>query len=171
MKLSGTSPRWNKPCYQNFLLVGMPPKDLWVDITQAWLRQGLNIDDCWKRACSVTNEWVYEANSTLELKSRIRQRRMPQNDMCIPLKNRTLAEVLDPQPEASVVIKKFLDWIDRVDVASQEGLPKPIFEAADGSPIFPDGEETWSHSCTPSSVVCRHRSRHHRIAATHRSIL
>ena len=136
----------NKQRYQNFLLVGLPPKDLWVDITAAWLRQGLNIDDCWKRACSVTNEWEYSADPALELKSRIRQRRMPQNERSIPLKNRTLAEVLDPQPEASAVIKRLLDWIDRVDAASQEGLPKPMFEDADGSPIFPDDEEPWSHA-------------------------
>ena len=169
MKLSGHV--CNKLCYQNFLLVGLPPKDLWVDITQAWLRQGLNIDDCWKRACSVTNEWEYEANPTLELKSRIRERRKPQNEQCIPLKNRTLAEVLDPQPEASAVIKRLLDWIDRVDIASQEGLPKPVFEAADGSPIFPDGEEPWSHACTPSLVACRHRTRRHRTAAINHTIL
>ena len=161
----------NKLCYQNFLLVGLPPKDLWVDITQAWLRQGLNIDDCWKRACSVTNEWEYDANPALELKSRIQERRKPRNEQCIPLKNRTLAEVLDPQPEASAVIKKLLDWIDRVDIASQEGLPKPVFEAADGSPIFPDGEEPWSHACTPSLVACRHRTRRHRTAAINHTIM
>jgi len=161
----------NKVCYQNFLLVGLPPKDLWVDITQAWLRQGLNIDDCWKRVCSVTNEWEYDANPALELKSRIQERRKPRNEQCIPLKNRTLAEVLDPQPDASAVIKRLLNWIDRVGIASQEGLPKPVFEAADGSPIFPDGEEPWSHACTPSPVACRHRIRRHRIAIIHHTIL
>ena len=40
-----------------------------------------------------------------------------------------------------------LDWIDRVDYASQRGEPKPAFAAADGGTIFPcEGDEmehTW----------------------------
>ena len=56
---------------------------------------------------------------------------------------RTLAEILDPQPEASVVIKRLLDWIDWADQNSQAGLPKPPFETEDGEPIFPEEEEAW----------------------------
>ena len=123
---------------RNFLLCGLPPKDLWEDVSQAWLSAGLNIDDCWKRACSVTNEWVYDAGPGL-LKTRIRQRIMTERS--IPLKNRTLTEVLNPQPEASVVMQRLLVWIDRVDRASQSGAPKPDFETEEGEPIFPEDEE------------------------------
>ena len=71
---------------QNLMLTGLPPKDLWEDISQLWLRAGINIDDAWKRACSVTNEWVYEPGPG-PLRSRIRQRIM--RERSIPLKNRS----------------------------------------------------------------------------------
>ena len=71
---------------QNLMLTGLPPKDLWEDISQLWLRAGINIDDAWKRARSVTNEWVYEPGPG-PLKSRIRQRIM--HERSIPLKNRS----------------------------------------------------------------------------------
>ena len=122
------------------MLCGLPPKDLWEDVSQAWIRAGLNVDDCWKRTCSVTNEWVYEAGAG-PLKSRIKQRFSIERS--IPLKNRTLAEVLNPQPEASLVMKRLLDWIDRVDMASQTGLPRPAFETEEGEHIFPEGDEPW----------------------------
>ena len=125
---------------RNCLLCGLPPKDLWEDVSQAWLRAGLNVDDCWRRACSVTNEWVYDAGPGL-LKARIQQRIMTERS--IPLKSRTLSEVLDPQPAASAVIKKLLDWIDRVDIASQTGAPKPLFETEEGDPIFPEDDDPW----------------------------
>ena len=56
---------------------------------------------------------------------------------------RSLAEILDPQPEACVVIKRLLDWIDWADQNSQAGLPKPPFETEQGEPIFPEEEEAW----------------------------
>ena len=92
---------------RNFLLCGLPPKDLWEDVTDAWRRAGLNIVDCWKRACSVTNEWVYDHQPDKPLKSRVQQRLITERG--IPLKNRTLGETLDPQPQASVVFKRLLD--------------------------------------------------------------
>ena len=92
---------------RNFLLCGLPPKDLWEDVSLAWARAGLNVADCWKRACSVTNEWVYDDQPTKPLKSRITQRLISERG--IPLKNRTLPDVLNPQPDASVVFKRLLD--------------------------------------------------------------
>ena len=92
---------------ENFVLCGLPPKDLWEDVTDAWRRAGLNVADCWKRACAVTNEWVYDHQPEKPLKSRIQQRHITEKG--IPLKNRTLAETLDPQPEASAVFKRLLD--------------------------------------------------------------
>ena len=92
---------------RNFLLCGLPPKDIWEDASEAWARAGLNVADCWKRACSVTNEWVYDHQPDRPLKARIQQRLISERG--IPLKNRTLAETLDPQPEASAVYKRLLD--------------------------------------------------------------
>ena len=82
---------------QNFLLTGLPPKDLWEDVSEAWRRAGLNVDDCWKRALSVCNEWLCEPGVG-PLKTLVRQRIC--HERSVPLKNRTLAEVLDPQPES-----------------------------------------------------------------------
>merc|ERR1712078_705374 len=46
-------------------------------------------------------------------------------------------------PRALAVIKRLLDWISRVDLASQQGLPRPAFKTVDGDPIFPPEEEQW----------------------------
>ena len=99
------------------------------------------MDDCWRRACSVTNEWVYDATAPAPLKGRIKQRFC--SEYSVPLKNRDLAEVLSPQPDASIVINRLLNWIDRVDNASQAGSAKPAFETEGGQPIFPEGDEPW----------------------------
>lgn len=39
-------------------------------------------------------------------------------------------------------IRELLDWIDRVDFASQGGLPPPPFKTREGQDIFPD-EKWW----------------------------
>ena len=44
---------------KNVQLVGLPPKDMMEEVEAAWARAGLNVDECWRRAVSVTNEWVY----------------------------------------------------------------------------------------------------------------
>ena len=58
-------------------------------------------------------------------------------------KKQAPAECLNPQPEAHVVFQRVLDWIDRCDVASQTGAPKPEFQTTGGEPIFPESEEPW----------------------------
>ena len=58
-------------------------------------------------------------------------------------KKQAPAECLNPQPEAHVVFQRVLDWIDRCDVASQTGAPKPEFQTSSGEPIFPEDEEPW----------------------------
>ena len=73
------------------------------------------------------------------LKDRIRQKF--DDERGIPLKHRTFAETLNPQLAASVVIKKLLDWIDRVD--RRTCAAKPPFETEDGQSIFPDNDELW----------------------------
>ena len=109
---------------KNFLLCGLPPKDMWEDVAEAWLRAGLNVPDCWKRACSVTNEWVYDDQPTKPLKSRITQRLISERG--IPLKNRTLPDVLNPQPDASVVFKRLLE-------SGRTIIPVQSGEKCDGS--------------------------------------
>ena len=42
-----------------------------------------------------------------------------------------------------MVFQRVLDWIDRCDVASQTGAPKPEFQTTGGEPIFPESEEPW----------------------------
>ncbi len=36
-----------------------------------------------------------------------------------------------------------MEWIDRVDQASQRGDPKPLFQTVDGRDIFPPESEQW----------------------------
>ena len=61
----------------------------------------------------------------------------------VPVKHKELWEVIDAQPKALAVIKKLLDWISRVDLASQQGFPRPAFKTVEGDPIFPPEEEQW----------------------------
>ena len=123
----------------NFILVGVPPKDLLEDVQSAWRRAGLNVDDCYAKAVNVTGEWKYVAGDAA-----LAERIVPKwhSEQTIPLWHRNTEEVLDPQPEASNVIHRLLSWIDRVDMASQRGDARPAFATLDGADIFPE-EETW----------------------------
>ena len=125
---------------KNIVLVGIPPKALIEDIAQALIRNGINVDNYFKTACSVTKEWIYD-DSHIKVTARIRQKFS--NEQFVPLKSKTLSEILNPQPAAAIVIKKLLDWIDRCDIASQTGAPKPPFETEDGQPIFPEDDDPW----------------------------
>ena len=50
----------------------------------------------------------------------------------------------EPQPDVSVVIKRLLGWVDRVDSASQTGgAPVPAFQTEAGHNIFPEDDELW----------------------------
>ena len=42
-----------------------------------------------------------------------------------------------------MVFQRLLDWINRCDVASQTGEPKPSFQTVDGEPIFPEDDDPW----------------------------
>ena len=122
---------------RNLEFVGLPPADMLEEVEQAWIDAGFNKDECWKRACSVSNEWIYTPGPG-PVSGRISQRRIATRT--IPLVHRTLAEVLNPMPRAAVVIGRLLAWIDRVDAASRTCAPKPAFQTEDGSPIF---DEDW----------------------------
>ena len=125
---------------QNFSLLGIPPKDLLEDLATALIAARINVDEFFEAACTVTGEWKYDRTKS-RLKDRIDQKFC--NERSVPLKFRTLAECLNPQPEAQVVFQRLLDWIDRCDVASQTGHAKPEFKTLDGQPIFPEDDDPW----------------------------
>ena len=88
----------------------------------------------------MTGDWKYD-RSKLRLKDRIDQKY--NHERSVPLKFRTLAETLNPQPDAHVVFQRLLDFIERCDIASQLGLPRPEFKTLDGEAIFPEDDEPW----------------------------
>ena len=96
----------------NLSLLGVPPKDLIDEVARALREAGLNVDECFKRACAVTNEWTYTEGHP-DVRSRFAPKWV--SEFHIPVKMRSLAEILDPQPRASAVIHKVLDWIERRD--------------------------------------------------------
>ena len=111
------------------------------DVARGVYAAGLDVDEFFRRACSVTNEWEYRPD-IMGHADRIQQRGFTTKS--VPLRWRTLAENLDPQPRASAVIKDLLSYIDRCDAASTvDGAPKPPFCTEDGRPIFPEGEKWW----------------------------
>ena len=97
--------------------------------------------ECLRRATSVTDEWIYSPTSDGNIRSRLTQRLVKHRTVPVVLKD--LYEIIDAQPSALTVIKKLLDWIGRVDLASQRGAPRPAFKTLDGEPIFPQEEEKW----------------------------
>ena len=56
----------------------------------------------------------------------------------VPVRLRSLAEILNPQPQTAAVLHRLLDWIDHADQASQRGEPRPALRRADGAPLFPE---------------------------------
>ena len=125
---------------RNFELLGIPPLDLLEDVAEAWRAAGLDVVDCLRRATEVTCEWVYTPGAS-EIRDRLRPKFISEHT--VPVKARKLAEILNPQPRASVVIRKLLDWIDRVDIASQRGEPRPAFATPSGGSIFPEDDDPW----------------------------
>ena len=95
----------------NVVLIGVPPRDLVEDVARGVYAAGLDVDEFFRRACSVTNEWEYKPENLGHV-NRIQQRRFTEKEKSVPLTWRTLAECLDPQPRARVVIKGLLEYID-----------------------------------------------------------
>ena len=120
---------------QNCQLVGIPPKDLIDEVAEALRTAGFDVDACFKRAATVTGEWVYTPGDG-PVSTRIVPKWSAERN--IPLKCHTLSEVLNPQPQATAVIRNLLGWIDRVDMASQCGTPRPPFSTLEGEDMFPD---------------------------------
>ena len=87
---------------QNLQFIGLPPAYLLDEVAEEVLRRGHNVNAYFKAACSVPGEWVYDSaidgrapeaarGVRARLRPRLEQRRQ------IPLKLRTLAEMLQPQ--------------------------------------------------------------------------
>ena len=119
------------------MLIGLPPKDLLEDIALAVTALGKDPETFYRKNVSVTKEWVYDPEPT-----RLRDRIKPKftSEKSVPLRHRTLAEILNPMPDAQAVIARLLDFISRVDLASQSGAPRPEFRTSDGGSIFPEDE-------------------------------
>ena len=66
------------------------------------------MDECLARAVAVTGEWIYEPGNGVLL-DKIKQRSY-NLERKIPLKFRTLADVLNPQKAASTVVRELLAW-------------------------------------------------------------
>jgi len=120
---------------RNFELVGVPPADLLQEVVAAWQRAGLDAVEIRRRSTEITREFVYDP-APEDIRDRIKPRFV--STKLIPVRNRTLAEILNPQPRCSEVLKELLTWIDRVDFASQEGASRPPCQRPDGSLIFPE---------------------------------
>ena len=123
----------------NLHLIGLPPKDLVEEVGSALKRAGYNDIDTFIRWTDVSREWEYKASSRSFVQRYIRERQ-------VPMTHKTLTEILNPQPIAGRVLLRLLDYIDRVDRASQDGSPRPKFIGDDGEPIFPPSghpDELW----------------------------
>ena len=124
----------------NLALVGLPPYDILEDLVKALRAKALDIDEVFGRAVSCSNEFIYDPCRSGGYRDRFAQKYNKERTM--PIKWRSLADTLNPQPVAFDVIRKLLRWIDRCDEASQHGLPAPCFKAEDGGPLFPpEGSE------------------------------
>ncbi len=97
--------------------------------------------ECFQRATTVTNEFVYTHGSGGDIRDRFAPRLM--SDRTLPVRHRILSEVINPQPAATNVIRKLSDWIEAVDLASQQGDARPAFKTTQGQPIFPGEDEKW----------------------------
>ena len=131
---------------KNYAAVGLPPEDLLDEVAQAWAAEGWDVDDLFKQAASVTDEWIYEqGKSGADPATRVRSRLRPRYEerRRVPLRLASVAQILNPQPETARVLHGLLEWIARADVAAQSGDPRPDLRRADGQPLFPEDEHWW----------------------------
>ena len=124
-------------CPWNLELIGLPPKDLVNDVAAALTAAGKDLDLVFSRCVDVSGEWTYDLNNTLGQMPSERFSQKYMRERQVPMVHKTLSEILNPQPVASEVLLRLLRFIDRVDVASQNGSPRPDFVAEDGEDIFP----------------------------------
>ena len=125
-------------------MIGLPPADILDEVAASWQAAGLNVDECFRAACSVTNEWVYtnaapNEDPTVNVRARLRTR--AEKGWASLIELRSVQGVLRPQQEAADVFLALLAWIDAADQASKAGRPAPPFARLSGAPIFV--EERW----------------------------
>merc|ERR1711969_171096 len=116
------------------------------EVAEAWAASGLDVDAGFAAAAAVTEDWEYAPAGDPQAATRNVRSRLTKTvaeERRVPVRLRSLVEVLDPQPETAEVLHRLLDWIDRADRAAQAGEPKPAFTTAAGEPVFPDDEEWW----------------------------
>ena len=85
---------------KNFMLLGVPPKDLIEDVAQELIREGIDVDAFFEDACKISGEWQYDRT-----KARLVDRIQPKSgddENSIPPKWNTLAECLNPEPDVQV---------------------------------------------------------------------
>ena len=107
-----------------FSAIGLPPIDILDEVAQAWRDTGLDVEACLKAAAEVTNDWCYrpaghKEDPTVNIAARLTSRWDHQRR--VPLKLKTLSEVLNPQPTTAKVLTSLLQWIDDQDRLSAKG--------------------------------------------------
>lgn len=139
----------------NLELIGLPPKDIIEDLSAALLKKFKELgyekpyaerDAFFKTCIEVSKEWEFDNGNCYAKPICERFSRRHKSERTVPMVHKTLKEVLNPQPIASEVLLRLLKFIDRVDVCSQSGEPRPEFTTEDGSKIFPsagDPDELW----------------------------
>jgi len=126
---------------ENFQLIGLPPADLLDAVARAWQEAGMSTEECLQRAVGVTKEFEY-VNGPDALCDRVRP--VHKAERTTQIRHKDLSEILLPQPRATAVYRRLLDWIDRADRASQApAVSRPAFLTAEGGTIFPDESDTW----------------------------
>ena len=80
---------------RNFAFVGVPPADLIDDVVLAWSQAGLDAVACMRMCASVTTDFVYDEKEELVCK-RFRPKTM--GEKMLPVCNRHITDVLNPQP-------------------------------------------------------------------------
>lgn len=65
------------------------------EVAMAWAHAGLDVASCLRRCIAITGEFVYDEQET-----RVQKRLKPKmlSIKTIPVRHRSLAEILDPQP-------------------------------------------------------------------------
>ena len=93
---------------KNVELVGIPPVDLLLDVAAAMSRAGLDAVEILKKSCDTTREFVYDP-TVEDLRDRIKARFV--STRMLPVKNKTLAEILEPQPKCAVQGTCYNMWL------------------------------------------------------------
>ena len=133
----------------NFHLVGLPPLDMLDEMAKAWQKAGYNVNQCFQKAVDVTNDWIYtpaspEDDVIKKIASRLTAKFNHQRR--VPLRLKTVQQILNPQPTTARVLHELLQWIDDEDRASQQeanqtnvGSLRPEIAVS----LFKDAPENW----------------------------